>query len=874
MVHGRLAMREARLAAARAARHGLQVMTFEQAAVRLAGGFARPIDRETLRVTLQAVLPNTALGELDAIKTLPGMVSAAADTLRKLWLACVNLPTTNLKPRLEAIMRLEAAVIAALPAGMLRPGDLVAAARARLVHAETVLGRVQILGMTELEPCWRSLLLELAQHIDVQWVAGPREVPPWLQGSAVQVLQAQPETPTRQLVRAATAYHEAIEAMRWARALLARGVTPSDIGIAAASTAEYDEHFLALRGDANLDLHFVHGIPVVSTYAGQAAAALADVVVRGLSSAGMRRLARYGKDSRALGRLPEAWTRVLPAEAPLSNVTAWHALLDRLLATDWPDGQDHAQDLRQAVDLLAQGSAAASQIGEAFLQDESLAIWRKALLTGPAAAIDVTLANLKQDDGLESCVSVAWMPASELAASPRAHVRLLGMNSSRWPRGISEDRLIPDHIIPTGQMDPLPVNLADRRDFHTIQVTTSQEIVLSLARRDREGRLLGRSPLLSDPDPGHYLGRNAVPLHAYSETDRLLARPDDFAADPQAINATACWRNWHSPELTPHDGIVRMNHPLLLEILQRRHSASSLKLLLRNPLGFVWRYGFRWESPTSAEEPLTLPALPFGDLVHRVLDQALQELEDAGGLSKVDEQAIAQAIERATAIVADDFQYEQPIPPQLIWQSTLAMARKASLNALRYGRQLLPGSRSYGEVPFGGAESRTHGAVPWDSTTPVQIPGTAFRIGGYIDRLDVAADGAEAIVRDYKTGRPPRKPFQLKGGSELQRCLYAFAVKALLGEQLRITASLLYPIDEVEFALENPEAVLNELIRYLQVAGSRLAEGAAVPGPDAAGDYDDLAFALPGNAAATYCVRKQPAVHRLLADLTPLWEME
>ena len=70
IVHGRLAMRSARLAAARDGRHGLQVMTFEQAAVRLAGGFLQAIDTEPLRSTLQTVLPTTDLGELEHIKLL------------------------------------------------------------------------------------------------------------------------------------------------------------------------------------------------------------------------------------------------------------------------------------------------------------------------------------------------------------------------------------------------------------------------------------------------------------------------------------------------------------------------------------------------------------------------------------------------------------------------------------------------------------------------------------------------------------------------------------------------------------------------------------------------------------------------------------
>ena len=114
--------------------------------------------------------------------------------------------------------------------------------------------------------------------------------------------------------------------------------------------------------------------------------------------------------------------------------------------------------------------------------------------------------------------------------------------------------MIPDHIIPTAEIDPLPVNLADRRDFQTILATTTRQVVLSRARRDSEGRLLGRSPLLVGLARETYLPRHAVPTHAFSETDRLMARPAEFAGEIQAQSATACWRNWHLPDLTPHDG--------------------------------------------------------------------------------------------------------------------------------------------------------------------------------------------------------------------------------------------------------------------------------------------------------------------------------
>ena len=71
IAHSRLAMRELRLDAARVRRHGLQVMTFEQLAARLAGGFSRPNDDDALREAIGSVLPHTGLGELDAIKVLP-----------------------------------------------------------------------------------------------------------------------------------------------------------------------------------------------------------------------------------------------------------------------------------------------------------------------------------------------------------------------------------------------------------------------------------------------------------------------------------------------------------------------------------------------------------------------------------------------------------------------------------------------------------------------------------------------------------------------------------------------------------------------------------------------------------------------------------
>src|SRR3546814_19522639 len=91
---------------------------------------------------------------------------------------------------------------------------------------------------------------------------------------------------------------------------------PADIAIAAASTGDYDDHLLALRADANLDLHFVHGIKVTTTRDGQAAAALADILIRGFSQTRMRRLAAlFGSAPCPFSHLPPGGMGVLPNSA-------------------------------------------------------------------------------------------------------------------------------------------------------------------------------------------------------------------------------------------------------------------------------------------------------------------------------------------------------------------------------------------------------------------------------------------------------------------------------------------------------------------------------------------------------------------------------
>ncbi|MDP9412540.1 MAG: PD-(D/E)XK nuclease family protein [Pseudomonadota bacterium] len=875
IVEEKLAAREARLAAARLRAHGLQAMSAEQAAARLAGGLLRPIDQDSLRLAIQKVIPSLDLGDLQPIRDLPGTAAAAAATLRKAWLAGLDLVQDSGRlRRLAELAVLEREALDALPKGMLRPCNLVLLALDRLQHAPALLGDVEVRGACNLDPCWRPLILALAERVRVTWHAGPREVPAWLDGTSVGVVRTAPETPAVECVSAGTERHEVTEALRWARRLVADGIArPHEIAIAAVDTRAYDEFMLALRREANLNVAFADGVPAPTMREGQAAAALADVLAHGPDQTRIRRLATLAGAGGSFSRLPLGWQRVMPPDAALADPADWQRLLGRLRPEDWPEGRDAAAELQGILELLLRGRHAAAEAGEAIFEGGALAIWRNALRRGGAAGIERALSEARVQDEHDPCASIAWMKASALAAAPRPFARLLGLSSASWPRPAGEDPLIPDHVVPAERLEPTSTTTKDRLDFSTILATSARAVVLSRPRRDAQGRLLRASPLLRGVGPETHLRRDRRPEHAVTETDRLAGRPSEFAETPAARSGARCWSNRLRDEITPHDGLVRPDHPAILAALSRVQSASSLSLLVRNPLGFAWRYGLGLKEPDLTVAPIVLPPPDFGTLVHEVLERAVVALEASGGLARATsaqaESAVAAACDEAAAAWSE----RQGTPPGIVWQRTLLDVRTLAFAALALRAEPLPGQTSHAEVPFGGQPSRGDRPAPWDNAREVAVPGTPFRIGGYIDRLDLTGDRSAARVVDYKTGRVKPERIVLDGGRELQRCLYAYAVSSLLGSHVEVEAELAYLRGPELRRLENGSVVLGELALALAATHDAIEGGLAVPGVDAGSERDDLRFALPANALGAYCPRKAAAAAAALGPAaTAIWE--
>jgi hypothetical protein len=258
------------------------------------------------------------------------------------------------------------------------------------------------------------------------------------------------------------------------------------------------------------------------------------------------------------------------------------------------------------------------------------------------------------------------------------------------------------------------------------------------------------------------------------------------------------------------------------------------------------------------------------------------EALQAGGFASATPLDIDAALGSALDTVATEWEQSQPTPPPVIWRRKLQDIRNLAFAALTFTEVQLPGQRSWAEIPFGGdrraraltAEDRAK--LPWDPLAPVVIPGTDLRISGTIDRFDLAANGEAARVTDYKSGKPPKKEPVLKGGAELQRCLYAFAVRSLLPRVNSVSSRLFYlkAADDGLYSLADPDSELSRLAEFAAAAVRLAAAGNLLPGPAAADTFNDFAFALPGIATETYFDLKFPLVAVRLADLAPVWEMD
>ncbi|UWU76603.1 PD-(D/E)XK nuclease family protein [Bradyrhizobium huanghuaihaiense] len=873
VVGGALAFQMRRAAAARESDCGLQIWTLPLLAARLAGGFTTPITPEHLDLAVQDALAEGGFGELESVRHLPGMTRALSRSLRKLWDADIDLRAEAYAEniRLGELALIEERIRRHLPVAMLAPHDLRNAALGRIHYAARTVGPVTIEGLSFVAPVWRPLIDALAKEVPVEWHAPRHAETQWFAGTIIRPATSDRE-PTITAISCADPHHEVVEALRWARCLIVSGAArPHEIAIASAGTVSWDDHFCALAADAGLNLHFPHGIPALSTRDGQRCAALADVLLHGLNQQRMRRLISLCRgQGTSLDALPQRWLASLPHGATLARPEDWRRAISAAALKD--PSLAGAQTVLPLLEVLAKGISAAKSAADHFLRSRALQLWEAALRSAPPEAIELSLENARFASENDAADSIVWCTARDLSAAPRAHVRLPGLTNRSWPRHSGNDSIVPDHVLSTDEFDADPVAKADRRHFRVILEGTSKGIVLSRSRRSALGARLGRSPLLQNARETP-LSRASVPEHAWSESDRLMARPDEAAKVDRIASADRCWRNWHLGQLTPNDGQFGADHPIVVKAIGRVQSPTSLQRLLRDPLGFIWRYGLGWRTPRDREQPLTIAPDEFGKLVHELLRRAVDALEPQPGYARASDEEIEFALREAARTVRESWPLEGHVPPLLLWSNTVDFgASLASVGLLRKDISDT-GTRSWTEVPFGQPEDfAVERELPWDPRIPVAVPGTPITLRGTIDRLDLRSDHSAVRVTDYKTSAPPRNAGRIVigGGSELQRALYGLACRQLLKEDPQIVARLLYLGGEtLVLRLQDLDAAIEQIAEFINVAVAMLLRGATVPGRLAFDRSNDLRLALP--ASPGYERRKLIAYNKAGESLARFW---
>ncbi|MGY8676627.1 PD-(D/E)XK nuclease family protein [Bradyrhizobium sp. UFLA05-153] len=848
-------------------------MTLPMLAARLAGGFVSPISSEHLDRAVHGALEAGGFVELEGVRHLPGMTRAIARTLRKVWNADIDLRSEAHaeKVRLNDLALIEDRVRRNLPFAMLPPRSLRDAALARIRHAVRVIGPVTIEGSSFVAPVWRSLVEALSKEVSVEWHASFHSETEWFTGAVVQR-----EGSGRQreiaVVSCADPHHEVVESLRWARHLIVSGdAKPHEIAIVSAGTTPWDDHFCALADDAGLRLHFPQGVPALSTRDGQRCAALADILLHGLNQQRMRRLVSTCLGQQiSLDQLPQQWLASLPRGATLARSEDWRRAITATMQKD--PSLARTQEVLPLVEVLVQGISAAREAAGLFLRGRALQLWQSALRRAPPEAIELSLQNTRFESENDPADSVIWCSARDLAAAPRAHVRLLGLTNRHWPRRSGDDSIIPDHVLPANVVDVDPVAKADRRHFRIILGAASGSVTLSRGRRTAQGSRVGRSPLLED-QPEAPLSRARIPEHAWNEADRIMARPEDAAKIDRIRSADQCWRNWHLGQLTRNDGQFGSDHPVVLKAIGRVQSPTSLQRMLRDPLGFVWRYALGWKTPRDREQPLTIAPDEFGKLVHELLRRTVDSLEPQPGYARASDEEIEGALRDAAHTVRESWPLEGHVPPALLWSNTVDFAASLALVGLLRKEIAAAGTRSWTEVPFGQpADFVVERELPWDPRIPVAVPDTPITLRGTIDRLDLRSDNSAVRVTDYKTGEAPKNADRIviKGGFELQRALYGLACRQLLNDDPQIVARLLYLRGEtLALKLQDLDAAIEQIAAFINVAAGMLRRGVATPGRLSFDKSNELRLALP--ASPGYERRKLIAYNKATESIVRFW---
>jgi ATP-dependent helicase/DNAse subunit B len=232
----------------------------------------------------------------------------------------------------------------------------------------------------------------------------------------------------------------------------------------------------------------------------------------------------------------------------------------------------------------------------------------------------------------------------------------------------------------------------------------------------------------------------------------------------------------HAP--TPLAGL--RDEQITRELREHVWSASSLEVWAGCPVKWFVERMLRADDLDPEPEPLAR-----GGLAHAVLKDTFEGLRERTGSARLSGARLRLAKELLREALSTR---EAEFPLSAALERRPGLRRRLEADLERYlehaVEQESPLEPTYLELGFGFGDRRSGEASEEDTAVPAGLPaldlGDGLRLRGRIDRVDVAAGGAQAVVYDYK-GRnaPPAAKWTEQGN--VQVALYMRAVEELLG---------------------------------------------------------------------------------------------
>jgi ATP-dependent exoDNAse (exonuclease V) beta subunit len=317
----------------------------------------------------------------------------------------------------------------------------------------------------------------------------------------------------------------------------------------------------------------------------------------------------------------------------------------------------------------------------------------------------------------------------------------------------------------------------ERYLFYACVARATDRLVLSYRSSDEEGNLALPSPFLAD------VSELLVSGWADQRRRRLLAdvvwRADEAPTARELARSQAAANAPSAGEVAPVAAVlsdVALQHVRHREML----SGGALETFADCPVKWLVERELQPASLTPEPDPIAR-----GSYMHAALEQVLARLGRA-----VTPESLPEALTILDQVLRE---LPQALAPGRSEGVRAAVLRTIEADLRRYLEQESRDGCNWEpravELRFGFEDGQRSLPALELGEHPDQI-----RMRGVIDRVDVDADGRQAIVRDYKSGstRPEYQGARWRPDRRLQVALYMLAVRKLLG--LEPVAGLYQPV--------------------------------------------------------------------------------